>query len=348
MATEQFELEHLKGPKRTYTAQGQVSVDEGPDGIDVVGTNFGLTVDKTTGNIVSYRTGRQEYVQDGFGLQPNFWRAPTDNDYGSGMPKRLQVWKEASRNLKASSVTATTEGKTALVTAKYALPEGCSLTVAYKVYPSGAVHVDYAFRGNPESKSQMPRLGMRMRLPAATLQYFGRGPEENYQDRNYGTNVGLYRSNAGVENFDYVRPQETGHHTDTRWLALNRPKGQGLLVEADDRMEFNALRNSVEDFDGQESDKPYQWFNRTPDEDHSDAAGRNVKPKQTHINDIAPRDFVELCLDYKMLGVGGDDSWYSQPYPQYQLPANKDYSWGFTLVPVRSGSNIQRQTGYKY
>ena len=136
--------------------------------------------------------------------------------------------------------------------------------------------------------------------------------------------------------------------TYVRWLALNRPKGQGLLVEADNLMEFNALRNSVEDFDGQESDKPYQWNNRTPDEDHSDAAGRNVKPKQTHINDITPRDFVELCLDYKMLGVGGDDSWWSQPYPQYQLPANRDYEWGFTLVPVKSASNIQRQTGYKY
>lgn len=350
VATEQFALDHLKGPKRAYAAQGQVSVDNGPKEIDVTGANFGLTVDKATGNITSYRTGSQEYVQDGFGLQPNFWRAPTDNDYGSGMPKRMQMWKEASKNLKATSVTAIAESNTALVTAKYALPEGCGLTVTYKVYPTGAVNVAYAFQGNPQSESQMPRLGMRMRLPAdmATLQYFGRGPEENYQDRNYGTNVGLYRSNAGVENFDYVRPQETGHHTETRWLALNRPKGQGLLVEADNLMEFNALRNSVEDFDGQESDKSYQWNNRTPDEDHSDAAGRNVKPKQTHINDITPRDFVELCLDYKMLGVGGDDSWWSQPYPQYQLPANRDYEWGFTLVPVKSASNIQRQTGYKY
>lgn len=350
VADEQFALDHLKGAKRNYVAQGTVRVDSGKDELDVVGTNFGLTIDKATGYMTSYRVGSQEYMADGFGLQPNFWRAPTDNDYGSGMPRRLQQWKEVTRTLRASSVRATTEKNVALVTVDYALPEGCSLQVVYKVYATGVVNVSYAFTGNPESKDQMPRLGMRLRLPAemANLQYFGCGPEENYQDRNYGTNVGLYRSNAGVENFDYVRPQETGHHTDTRWLALNTSKDTGLLVEADDLMEFNALRNSVEDFDGQESDKPYQWNNFRPDEDHSDAAGRNVKPKQTHINDIVPRDFVELCLDYKMLGVGGDDSWYSQPYPQYQLPTNRDYLWGFTLVPLRSGANVQRQAGYAY
>ena len=350
VATEQFELDHLQGPKRTYRAQGDVNMESTSTEVDIIGSNFGLTIDKTTGNITSYRIGSLEYVQDGFGLQPNFWRAPTDNDYGNGMPRRLQIWKEASRDLKATSVTATTEGNTALVTASYSLPEGCALSVTYKVYPTGVVNVAYNFQGNPESKSQMPRLGMRMRLPAdmTNLQYFGRGPEENYQDRNYGTNVGLYRSNVGIEAFDYVRPQETGHHTDTRWLALNRSKGQGLLVEADELMEFNALRNSIEDYDGQESDKPYQWANRTPDEDHSEAAGRNIKPKQTHINDITPRDFVELNLDYKMMGVGGDDSWGAQPYKQYQLPASNDYSWGFTLVPVKSGTDIQRLTGYKY
>ncbi len=350
VATEQFELDHLQGQKRTYRAQGDVNMESTSTEVDIIGSNFGLTIDKTTGNITSYRIGSLEYVQDGFGLQPNFWRAPTDNDYGNGMPRRLQIWKEASRDLKATSVTATTEGNTALVTASYSLPEGCALNVTHKVYPTGVVNVAYNFQGNPESKSQMPRLGMRMRLPAdmTNLQYFGRGPEENYQDRNYGTNVGLYRSNVGIEAFDYVRPQETGHHTDTRWLALNRSKGQGLLVEADELMEFNALRNSIEDYDGQESDKPYQWANRTPDEDHSEAAGRNIKPKQTHINDITPRDFVELNLDYKMMGVGGDDSWGAQPYKQYQLPASNDYSWGFTLVPIKSGTDIQRLTGYKY
>lgn len=350
VATEQFALEHLRGAKRAYAAQGYLSVEEGAAEIDILGGGFGLTVDKTTGNITSYRAGNQEYIEHGFGLQPNFWRAPTDNDYGCGMPRRMQAWKEASRNLRAESVTAASSEHGVLITATYRLPEGCGLTVTYKVYPTGAIRVGCDFRGDPASKGQLPRLGMRLRLPAdmANLQYFGRGPEENYADRNYGTNIGLYRSHAGAENFDYVRPQETGHHTEVRWLALNRPKGAGLLVEADSTLEFNALRNSVEDFDGQESNRPYQWNNRTPNEDHSDAAGRNIKPKQTHTNDIVPRDFVELCVDYGMLGLGGDDSWGAQPYPEYQLPTNRNYSWGFTLLPLKSASNVQRLTGYQY
>lgn len=355
VATEQFELEHLKGSKKDYAATGFVTVDQSGKEIRVTSGGFAMAVDKTTGHITSYQVGGEEYIQGSEGaLRPNFWRGPTDNDYGNGMPKRLQEWKQASLagGLKASGVEVKESGdsKTTQIRAKYNLPENCVLTVTYKVYPTGAVHVDYKFKGNPESKSQMPRLGMRMRLPKDmfNLQYFGRGPEENYQDRNYGTNVGFYKSNAGVESFEYVRPQETGHHTDTRWLSLTLSKGDGLVVEADELMGFNALVNSVEDYDSQESNRPYQWNNFRPNEDHSDERGKDRVRKQTHINDVQPRDFVELCLDYKMMGVGGDDSWGSQPYPQYLLPANQDYAWGFTFLPTKSASNVQRMVGFKY
>lgn len=351
VATEQFELTHLKGAKKAYNTGGQVGVADNGGKFDVTGIGFTLSIDKQSGNMTSYRANGQEYVADGFGLQPNFWRAPTDNDYGNKMPARMQAWKQASRNLKATSVRqGANDGNAAVIQADYQLPESCRLSVTYKIYPSGAVNVAYNFTGNPESTGEIPRLGMRMRLPAsmAALQYFGRGPEENYIDRNYATNVGFYRSNAAVENFDYVRPQETGHHTDTRWLSLNMPKGQGLIVEANDVMGFNALRNSVEDFDGQESVRPYQWNNYEPNEDHSDERGRNVKPKQTHINDIEPQNFVELCLDYKMMGLGGDDSWWAKPYSQYLIPAKDNYQWGFTFQPTKSASNVSRQVGYSY
>lgn len=351
VSSDQFELPSLKGPKKNYSASGQLSVDDTSSEIDLGSGTFGLTIDKRSGNITSYRSGKTEYITDGMGLQPNFWRAPTDNDYGSRMPSRMQAWKQASKNLTATSVRLVeNQGSKAVVAADYTLPENCKLTVRYTVYPSGAVHVGYQFKGNPDSEGQMPRLGMRMRLPAGMerLQYFGRGPEENYADRNYSTDVGFYRSSASAENFDYVRPQETGHHTDTRWLALNTAKGEGLLVEADELMGFNALRNAVEDFDAQESSRPYQWNNFSPDEDHSEEKARNIMRKQTHINDIQLRDFVELCLDYKMMGLGGDDSWWSQPYAPYQIPANKDYTWGFTIQPLKSASNVQKSIGYKY
>ncbi len=343
VASEQVKLAHLDGPMKPLApTKGTVSVsvsdEEGE--IDVLSGGYGVTIDKSTGFITSYRTGGRELLVGP--LRPNFWRGPTDNDYGNRMPSRMQVWKDVSMDsgMRASRVEVLEQGRSkAVVAAHYDLPESCALTVTYTLYPAGMVHVGYGFRGNAESKSQLPRIGMRLRLPKtfSALQYFGRGPQENYADRNYGTNVGLYKSNVALEGFDYVRPQETGHHTDVRWLTLKPTKGLGIRVEASytggNTLEFNALHNSVEDFDSQESNQPYQWKNHRPDEDHSEAAGRNMVPKRTHISDIQPRDYVELCVDYKMMGLGGDDSWGAQPYAQYQLPANQNYTWGFILRP---------------
>ena len=92
----------------------------------------------------------------------------------------------------------------------------------------------------------------------------------------------------------------------------------------------------VEDFDGEEAThRDYQWNNRDAEElKHDVATAKNIKPRQTHINDITPRDFVEVCVDMKQMGVGGYDSWGAIPDPQYLLPANKEYQWGFTIVPM--------------
>jgi len=350
VADDQFLLP-VKGNKKAYAPTGSLKVDSKGDMIDVSSSSFYLSIDKQSGVLISYDVNGEDVIKDPMGLAPNFWRGPTDNDYGNGMPERLQMWKQASKGLRAESVKVISEkSNEVVVESKYALPESTSLTVVYKIYPSGAVNIKNQFKGNPQAKSELPRLGMRMRIPADmnNLEYFGRGPEENYWDRNSGTNVGLYKSSANVEGFDYVRPQETGHHTDTRWAALSKGRGKGILVEADDLMEFNALRNSVEDYDGQESKRPYQWHNFTANEDHSDAAGKNKLRKQTHINDINPRDYVELCLDYRMMGLGGDDSWGAPVYDKYKLPASKDYSWGFTLVPINSANDIQKFTGIAY
>ncbi len=353
VASEQFRLP-VDNPKTPYAIPaGTLNVKENENSQYVVvsGNGFEVRIDRQSGFLCSYVSGGVQYIADGFGLQPNFWRGPTDNDYGWSMPSKCQPWKQVLHNLR-SSVSFSKEGNTVLVTAQYALPEGCTLAVTYQVFASGIVNVSYYFRGDASAKTLIPRLGMRMRLPAdmAALQYFGRGPEENYWDRNYGTNVGLYTSNAALQGTDYVRPQENGHHTDTRWLVLSKPKGgAGLLVEADGLMEFNALRNSVEDFDGQESNRPYQWPNYGPDAlRHDESKAVNVMKKQTHIDDVQPRNFVELCLDYRMMGVGGDDSWGAPVYPQYTLPAKGEYQWGFTLVPLKSASAAAKATGYKY
>ena len=313
----------------------------------------------------TYKVNGREYFKDGFGIQPNFWRGPNDNDYGNGAPKRLQVWKQSSKNFNVVEASIAMDGKDAVIKADYLLAAGNLYRMTYRIHPSGAVKVDAVFTstdmkaaetevseatrmatftpGNDAarqaaSKLEVPRIGVRFRLPANMDQvtYFGRGPEENYVDRNASTMVGEYSSKAWDLYFPYVRPQENGHHTDTRWLSLTQGNGKGLTVRADSLIGFNALRNSVEDFDSEEAlPHPRQWSNFTPEEvaNHNEAAAKDVLRRMHHINDITPRDYVEVCVDLMQQGVAGYNSWGARPEPGYNLPANREYSWGFTLIP---------------
>ena len=203
-----------------------------------------------------------------------------------------------------------------------------------------------------ENRLDIPRIGLRLRLPAAygTVEYYGRGPEENYADRRMGCPIGVYRTSVDEMYVPYVRPQENGHRTDVCWFALTDPAGRGLLFRADTLIEFNALRNPVEDFDAEESTAPYQWNNFTPEEiaNRSDAEARNRLRRQTHINDIVPQDYVEVCIDLRQTGVGGYDSWGARPLPEVTLHADEAYEGGFTLIPVTSPHNLDEMSCKNY
>ena len=171
------------------------------------------------------------------------------------------------------------------------------------------------------------------------VEYFGRGPGENYIDRQAASFVDLYKTTAdAMYTNNYVRPQENGHRTDTRWVELSRKNGKGLKIVADQVIGFNALRNSVEDFDSEEAvGKLRQWNNFTPEEiaNRKEEDAKNVLRHMTHVNDITPRNFVEVCVDMKQQGVAGFNSWGDRPLPEFTMPANQEYKWGFTLIPVK-------------
>ena len=366
IACDQFRLP-IESTKKAFKTSGpKLTVSTNGDNLSASSSKVNFMFNKKTGIVTSYKVDGTEYFSEGFGIQPNFWRAPTDNDYGNGMPKRLQVWKESSKNFNVTDATATMEGNNAVLNVNYLLPAGNLYIVNYTIYPSGVVNVAARFTSTDmdaaqtevseatrtatftpgrdaarkeASKLNVPRIGVRFRLPASMnqVEYFGRGPAENYLDRNAGSMVGLYKSTAEELYFPYVRPQENGHHTDTRWVSLSTGK-KGLLIQADNTIGFNALRNSIEDFDDEEATGlPRQWSNFTPEQvaNHDEAAAKNVLRRQHHINDITPRDFVEVCVDLKQQGVAGYDSWGSRPEPAYTLPANREYNWGFTLIPLK-------------
>ncbi len=380
IAHDQFVLPQVPADKDAYQAGGPaLSIDNEGNELKVTSSKVNFTFDKQSGILTSYRVNGTEYFNDGFGIQPNFWRAPNDNDYGSGNPKRLEIWEVSSRNFRVSSATAEMSGRNALVNIVYKLPAGNEFFITYKIYPDGVMNVSTRFTPahldgvkidiseatatatfspgrdaqsvSARDKMVVPRIGVRFRLPATMnqLAYLGRGPQENYWDRKAGSLIGLYNSTADDEYFPYVRPQENGHHCDTRWLSLNG-RGKSLLIVADSLMEFNALRNSVEDFDaGKAINRPYQWNNFTPQEiANRPEIGAYDKPRQTHINDITPRDFVEVCLDLKQQGLAGYDSWYSRPEPEYTLPADREYTWEFTLIPGAGAGQAVKKLKYTY
>ena len=366
IAYEQFRLPIEPLARPAFATNGPtLKVQTEGKNLTATSSKVNFVFNKETGLVTSYQVNGTEYFNDGFGIQPNFWRAPNDNDYGNGEPKRLQIWKQSSKNFNVADADIVMDDNTAILTVNYLLAAGNLYIVTYKIYPSGVVKVNARFTstdmqatetevseatrmatftpGNDEArkaaaKLNVPRIGVRFRLPAEMnkVEYFGRGPEENYIDRNAGTLIGLYKTTADKMYYNYVRPQENGHHTDTRWLSLSKKNGKGLTIMADSIIGFNALRNSIEDFDSEEAlPHPRQWNNFSPEEiaNHDEEAARNVLRRMHHVNDITPRDFVEVCIDMKQQGLAGYNSWGARPEPAYTIPANQEYNWGFTLIP---------------
>ena len=364
----------------TSSNQPKLNINSSDNEIRITSSDVNFVFDKKNGVVTSYKVRGTEYFDKGFGIQPNFWRAPNDNDYGNGNPHRLQVWKQSSKNFNVTDAKAYAQGGNVIVETTYLLAAGNLYTVRYTIHPTGIVKVWVEFHStdmeanrveaseatqmataSPEataarkasSELVVPRIGVRFRLPVTmnNVQYFGRGPSENYIDRASGSKVGHYTTTADEMYFPYVRPQENGHRTDTRWIAFSKNNASGLLVVADSTVGFNALRNTVEDFDSEEAThRPYQWNNFSSEEiaARKDEDAKNRKPRQTHINDITPRDFVEVCVDMKQQGVAGYNSWGARPLPEYTIPANQNHKWGFTLVPVKNADEIEEKSLLRY
>lgn len=324
LAAGQLKLPLDKGPKTMdYTRTGRVDYSEGAS-IVVSGKDFSLNIDGETGIISSYKVRGKELILDGFGPRPAFWRGATDNDYGWRMPRVARHWKAASDQLPlARSVEVRRSGDAVQVEVSYALDSLHSTwQTLYTVMGNGMVKVDNLLVTTGDDVPLIPRMGMKMHLPAAHAQvtYFGRGPWENYADRKASAFVGRYKTSVSDMYVPYIRPQENGHRTDVRWLALTREDGGGLLVVADSLIAFNALNNTVADFD----------------------AGPNKDRNLRHANEIVPRDLLELHIDYRMTGVSGDDSWGAMPHEPYQLrPSREGHRYGFMLMPFDSARELE-------
>jgi beta-galactosidase len=255
------------------------------------------------------------------GPVPNFWRPPTDNDFGNGMPRRQRVWKDAGpdRHVDTVTVRRAGPGQVRVDVAMSLHAGGARYTTTYDVYGSGDIVVTNHFVPGDTTLPDLPRLGTRLALPGAfdSVTWYGRGPQESYVDRKTGAAVGLYRGTAREQYHPYIRPQENGNKVDVRWIALTNREGVGLLAVGLPALSVTALPFLQEDFD------------------------EGMAKRNRHTYDVTPRDLVELKLDAEQMGLGGDDSWGARQHEQYRIPV-REFTYRFRLRPFarRDGSPV--------
>ena len=283
----------------------------------VEGENFIIKFNKHNGYLSRYEADGMQLLNPGAQLTPNFWRAPTDNDYGAGLQHRYAVWKNPG--LKLTSLKQSIENEQAIVQAEYEMKavKG-KLFLTYVINNEGAVKVTQKMEAGKEEKvSDMFRFGMQMQMPENfnEVEYYGRGPVENYADRNHSTLIGKYRQTVAEQFYPYIRPQETGTKTDLRWWRVLNISGNGLQFVGDAPFSASALNYSIESLDD------------------------GVQKDQRHSPEVAKAPFTNLCIDKVQMGLGCVNSWGTLPLEKYRVPY-QDYEFSFILTPVRHKVNM--------
>ena len=252
-----------------------------------------------------------DLLADGSTLRPNFWRAPTDNDFGAGLQHKMAVWKQPEMKLKA--LTHAEADGIVTVKAGYEMPGvQAALEIEYAVDNTGAVTIAQSLHATPGAEvPDMFRFGMRFEMPEAfdRLQYYGRGPGENYADRKSSAFVGLYRQSVDEQFYPYIRPQETGTKSDLRWWHLADIGGRGLTVTSDAPFSASALHYSQESLD------------------------EGPAKRQGHSPEVEKQKCVSVCLDKVQYGLACVNSWGALPLPEYRVPY-ADYTFRLKIAPA--------------
>lgn len=284
----------------------------------VKGNNFVAEFNKQNGYLSKYAVDGTEMLKEGAALTPNFWRAPTDNDMGAGLQNKYAAWKNPG--LKLVSLNSKTENDQIVVNAEYDMKNvSAKLYLTYVINNEGAIKVTQKMTADKNTTvSPMFRFGMQMQMPKCfeTVEYYGRGPVENYSDRNHSTDLGIYRQSVDEQFYSYIRPQETGTKTDIRWWKQLNAGGNGLKVVGDDPFSASALHYTICSLDdGEQKD-------------------------QRHSPEVQKADLTNLIIDKAQMGLGCVNSWGALPLPQYMLPYG-DYEFTFILTPVKHQIEIE-------
>ena len=309
-AIQEVSLENRIGPNSSPALP--LIADGERNCLSVIGEDFRIDFSRSSGLICRYDKGGLSFLDEGAELKPNFWRAPTDNDFGAFLQLKYRVWRNPAMKLK--ELGGTVENGLAKVRALLELPEvHAMLELRYTVNNEGAVLVEQCMTAD-KSRSDVPnmfRFGMVMPMPEefSEIEYYGRGPMENYADRKSCADLGIYRQSVDEQFYPYIRPQETGTKSDVRWWRVFNAEGRGLEITAGLPFSASALHYTI------------------------DALDEGVSKSQGHSPEVPESGLTNLCIDLVQAGLGCEDSWGRIARPEYQVRYG-DYGFRFMITPV--------------
>lgn len=324
LAFEQFEIQQASPSMSKFSQTSRISETDDLWLLSLNANHYAIS--KDTGWLTQVNTGGESQITAP--LMANFWRAPTDNDLGNGLPKWGGVWQDAATELELESIEKV-NNKSIRVTQVHPTL-GFSLVSLYRLNNKGELVIKSQFKPGDKALPDLPRFGFSTRLPfdRRFMSYFGRGPEETYADRYTGNPLGWYQLPIEKLYHRYSRPQETGQRTQVRYAAVTNSEGSGLMAVAAKELQTSLWPFSQTDIDFRAGDA------------QSSASGL-VPVTQNHGAEIPIRDYVTWNIDYKQMGVGGDTSWGRQVHQAYRIEA-QPINFEFRLVPIDSNSQLQQ------
>ncbi|MFV0269619.1 MAG: glycoside hydrolase family 2 TIM barrel-domain containing protein [Draconibacterium sp.] len=286
----------------TVAVKGSAELEDLTENIKVSGKSFEVVIDKNSGNIVSYKTNSNEWLQKP--IEPNFWRPQTDNDErGWKSHEKSGFWKDAAAKLKVMDIQTSTTKTAAKVVVTKKLEEKVTLIQTYTISADASVKVDYELDAD-KSLPMLLRVGSRLIVANqySNLNYYGKGPWENYCDRNQAAEVDVYSGTVEDFLFEYIQPQECSNRTEVRWLELRNKNGNGLRISGDQPLSISV----------------WPWT-------------AEMLEKATHTNQLEKQDFFTVNVDLFQSGVGGCNSWSDDAMPIKRYQAQPGY-YKYTFI----------------
>jgi beta-galactosidase len=298
---------------RSRASDRRLSITRTPLGPVIANDQLRIAIDAHTGLITDVSWCDQRVLLSGPRLQ--IWRAATDNDGIKGWTgqdnKPLGRWLKAGldrlqlRTL-PPNIRPLADGSVELTLRHIGSCAASASAVrhrhVYTIHPDGVIEVANTFDVDRHLPSP-PRLGVTLTLPSGfeQLSWYGRGPIENYRDRNRGSMIDRHDSSVTGQYVPYILPQEHGNHTDVRWVSLAHARTAALQVTAREPLEFSASHFTAADL-----------FSAA------------------HTFDLKPRPETYLNLDYFHSGLG-TGSCGPATLPRYQVPAGR-HVWHYVLT----------------